>query len=145
MAAETSDTLLILDDDGAGGPSRGRRHCLSARQRGGEAARISHRHSTSAALLARAVLRTGEITLAQKMGEAGKRATAGLGVRLPNLPADAGAGMGVFRTFTAGGTERRSLMSYGILHGCIMGMLRACSCKSSRNTERQVPTSCATH
>ena len=43
-------------------------------------------------------LSTGEITLAQKMGEAGKRATAGLGVRLPNLPADAGAGMGVFQS-----------------------------------------------
>ena len=31
------------------------------------------------------------------MGEAGKRATAGLEVRLVNLPANAGAGMGVFQ------------------------------------------------
>jgi uncharacterized protein (DUF927 family) len=42
-------------------------------------------------------LSTGEITLAQKMAEAGKRITAGLEVRLVNMPADAGAGMGVFQ------------------------------------------------
>lgn len=42
-------------------------------------------------------LSTGEVTLPQKMGEAGKRAMAGLETRLVTLPADAGAGLGVFQ------------------------------------------------
>ena len=42
-------------------------------------------------------LSTGETTLSQKMGEAGKRTMAGLDARLANLPADAGAGYGVFQ------------------------------------------------
>jgi uncharacterized protein (DUF927 family) len=39
---------------------------------------------------------TGEITLAAKMAEANQRVHAGQEVRLLNVPADAGAGMGVF-------------------------------------------------
>jgi uncharacterized protein (DUF927 family) len=39
---------------------------------------------------------TGEVTLAAKMGEVGLRTHAGQEVRLLNVPADAGAGLGVF-------------------------------------------------
>jgi putative DNA primase/helicase len=41
-------------------------------------------------------LSTGELTLETKMAEAGKASRAGQDVRLINVPADAGAGMGVF-------------------------------------------------
>jgi putative DNA primase/helicase len=43
-------------------------------------------------------LSTGEVTLAQRMAEAGKRTMTGLEVRLVNLGGDAGAGLGVFET-----------------------------------------------
>ena len=42
-------------------------------------------------------LSTGEITLAVKMGERGATPMAGQEVRMINIPADAGAGMGVFQ------------------------------------------------
>ena len=41
-------------------------------------------------------LSTGEVSLADKMLEAGRRARAGQEVRLADIPADAGAGMGIF-------------------------------------------------
>ena len=44
------------------------------------------------------MLLTGELTLAQKMTEAGKRAMTGTENRLVNIRADAGAGLGVFET-----------------------------------------------
>jgi putative DNA primase/helicase len=43
-------------------------------------------------------LSTGEVTLAQRMAEAGKRTMTGLEVRLVNIGGDAGAGLGVFET-----------------------------------------------
>ena len=43
-------------------------------------------------------LRTGEVTLAQRMSDAGRRAMTGLDVRMTNIPADAGAGFGLFNT-----------------------------------------------
>jgi uncharacterized protein (DUF927 family) len=44
-------------------------------------------------------LSTSEITLADKMQEAGKRARVGQEVRLVDVPADAGAGLGIFEKF----------------------------------------------
>lgn len=41
-------------------------------------------------------LSSGEVSLADKMGEIGKRAKAGQEVRLVDIPADAGAGLGAF-------------------------------------------------
>jgi uncharacterized protein (DUF927 family) len=41
-------------------------------------------------------LSSGELSLADKMAEAGKRVRAGQEVRLVDVPADAGAGMGIF-------------------------------------------------
>jgi uncharacterized protein (DUF927 family) len=42
------------------------------------------------------ILSTGEVTMAQKMAEAGKRTLTGAENRLVNISSDAGAGMGVF-------------------------------------------------
>ncbi|MGO3741420.1 hypothetical protein [Kerstersia sp.] len=43
-------------------------------------------------------LSSGELSLADHMQEVGKRAHAGQEVRLPDIPADAGAGLGLFDT-----------------------------------------------
>ncbi|MGG5811446.1 DUF927 domain-containing protein [Falsiroseomonas sp. CW058] len=96
-AAETSDTVLILDEMGqassndvadtiymlANGSGK-----LRAGKEGG--ARKSRTWRTM-------FLSTGEVTLGAKMAEAGRKLMAGLEVRLVNLPADAGARMGVFQ------------------------------------------------
>lgn len=96
-AAETSDALLILDEMGQ---ADGREvadvvYMLaneSGKQRASRTGAARRRQSWRTLFLS-----TGEITLAQKVAEAGKKAMAGLDVRLANLPADAGAGLGVFQ------------------------------------------------
>ncbi len=96
-AADTSDTLLILDEMGqADAREVGDVVYMLANEAGKQRASrtgAARQRQTWRTLF----LSTGEVTLAQKMGEAGKKAMAGLGVRLPDLPADAGAGMGVFQ------------------------------------------------
>ncbi|WP_338662607.1 DUF927 domain-containing protein [Pararoseomonas sp. SCSIO 73927] len=96
-ASETSDTALILDEMGqasaadvadtiymlANGAGK-----LRAGKEGG--ARRTRTWRTM-------FLSTGEITLAAKLAEAQRKVMAGLEVRLVNLPANAGAGMGVFQ------------------------------------------------
>ena len=96
-AAETRDTLLILDELGQADPrevsdviymlSSG-----SGKQRATRTGSARLRQSWRVLFVS-----TGEVTLAAKMGEAGKRLMAGLEVRLAHLPADAGAGMGIFQ------------------------------------------------
>ena len=54
-------------------------------------------------------LSAGEIGLAQHMREAGKKARAGQEVRLADIPADAGAGYGLFETLH-GYPGRRALV-----------------------------------
>lgn len=96
-AAETSDALLILDELGQ---ADGREIAdvvymlanRSGKQRAGRSG-LARRRQTWRTLF----LCTGEVTLAAKLGEAGRRTMAGLDVRLVNLPADAGAGLGVFQ------------------------------------------------
>ncbi|CAH2606010.1 conserved protein of unknown function (plasmid) [Rhodovastum atsumiense] len=97
IAAETTDTLLILDEMGqADGREVGDVVYMLANEAGKQ--RASRNGAARPRQSWRALfLSTGEITLAQKMGEAGKRVMAGLEVRLVNLPADAGADMGVFQ------------------------------------------------
>ncbi|WP_073136331.1 DUF927 domain-containing protein [Muricoccus roseus] len=96
-ASETSDTALILDEMGqasaadvadtiymlANGAGK-----LRAGKEGG-----ARRTKTWRTMF----LSTGEITLAAKLAEAQRKVMAGLEVRLVNLPANAGAGMGVFQ------------------------------------------------
>jgi uncharacterized protein (DUF927 family) len=96
-AAETSDTVLILDEMGqalapdiadvvymlANGSGKQR-----AEKSGG--ARRTRTWRTQ-------FISTGEITLAAKMGEAGRRMMGGLEARLVNLPAEPAGAMGVFQ------------------------------------------------
>ncbi len=97
VAAERSDAVLILDELGqADAREAGDAVYMLANQIGkARAGRDgdSRRRRTWRCL----ILSTGEVSLGGKMAEAGKRAMAGLAVRLVNLPADAGAGMGVFQ------------------------------------------------
>jgi len=96
-AAETTDALLILDEMGqADGREVGDVVYMLANEAGKQRASRTGtaRPRQSWRIL---FLSTGEITLPQKMGEVGKRAMSGLEVRLVNLPANAGAGMGVFQ------------------------------------------------
>ena len=97
VAAETSDALLILDEMGQADPREVGDVIYmlaneSGKQRASRTGAARRRQSWRTLFLS-----TGEITLAQKMGEAGKKAMAGLEVRLVNLPADAGADMGIFQ------------------------------------------------
>jgi uncharacterized protein (DUF927 family) len=96
-ATDTSDALLILDEMGqADAREVGDVVYMlaneSGKQRAARSGGARSRQSWRTLFLS-----TGETTLAQKMGEAGKRTMAGLEVRLINLPADAGAGLGVFQ------------------------------------------------
>jgi putative DNA primase/helicase len=78
-AREVGDTVYMLANE-------------SGKQRAGRTGAARQRYSWRVPFLS-----TGELTLAQKMNEAGKQAKAGLEVRLVNLPADARAGLGVFQ------------------------------------------------
>lgn len=98
QAAQHSDALLVLDELGqldakvagesaymlANGQGKAR-----AGRNGGARPRLSWR------LL---WLSAGEIPLAQHMAEAGKRIRAGQELRMVDMPADAGAGLGLFDT-----------------------------------------------
>jgi uncharacterized protein (DUF927 family) len=97
VATMTSDTLLILDEMGQAdarevGDTVYMLANESGKQRAGRTGAARERYSWRVPFLS-----TGELTLAQKMSEAGKQAKAGLEVRLVNLPADARAGQGVFQ------------------------------------------------
>ena len=95
-AAEHCDTLLCLDEIGQ----------VDARDAGevaymlanGSGKSRSRRDGTSRppAQWRLLFLSTGEVSLADKMAEGGKRPKAGQEVRLADVPADAGAGLGIF-------------------------------------------------
>ena len=95
-AAEHCDTLLCLDEMGQ----------VDAREAGevaymlanGSGKARSRRDGTARppAEWRLLFLSTGEVSLADKMAEGGKRPKAGQEVRLADVPADAGAGLGIF-------------------------------------------------
>ena len=96
-AVETTDTLMVLDELGQASPNEVSEVVYmlcngSGKQRASRTGAARRRQTWRVQFLS-----TGEITLGAKMGEVGKRSTAGLDVRLVNLSADAGAGMGVFQ------------------------------------------------
>ncbi|CCT60397.1 DUF927 domain-containing protein [Acetobacter pasteurianus] len=96
IAAETSDTLLILDEMGqADGREVGDITYMLAnntgKQRAGRNGEARARKTWRSLFLS-----TGEVTLATKMGEAGRRVMAGQEVRLVSIQADAGASIGLF-------------------------------------------------
>lgn len=96
VARSHNDALLVLDELAQ----------VDAREAGGIAymlANGSGKHRARRDGLARKAaawrllfLSAGEIGLAEHMAEAGKRSRAGQEVRLADIPADAGAGMGLF-------------------------------------------------
>lgn len=96
MAAQHSDTVLVLDEIGMADPKTiGESAYMLANETGkGRMARTgAPRPSLTWRLL---FLSSGEKSLADHMGEANKRSNAGQEVRICDLPADAGAGLGLF-------------------------------------------------
>lgn len=97
-AAQYSDTLLILDELKQIDP-RAAGECAYMLANGRGKARMSRtaapRPNLQWSLL---FLSSGELSLADHMQTAGQRIHAGQEVRLPDIPADAGAGLGLFNT-----------------------------------------------
>ena len=107
LARGACDTLLTLDEIGQA-PA----HVVEAlayllgNQRG--KARMRRDATARASLTWRLLfLSTGELGLAARLAEGGKRAMAGQAVRVVEIPADAGAGLGIFDTLHGfgGGAE----------------------------------------
>ena len=96
MAELYSDALLCLDEIGQA-PGRTVQEAAYMLGNGTGKARASQDGSARAVKSWRCfILSAGEIGLAEKIREAGGRARAGQEVRLVDIPADAGAGMGIF-------------------------------------------------
>ncbi|HJS85712.1 MAG TPA: DUF927 domain-containing protein [Acetobacteraceae bacterium] len=97
VTAQTSDALLILDEmSQASAREVGDVVYMLANNSG--KLRGAARGGTRRTLTWRTLfLSTGEVTLAAKMAEAGTKPMAGQEVRLVNVPADAGAGLGTFQ------------------------------------------------
>lgn len=100
LAAGTSDMLLALDELGQASADAVADIVYGLFNESGKATMTRTRRLRAPASWRTVVLSTGEKTVAQKIAEGGRRqeAPAGLDVRLPNIPADAGAGLGVFQT-----------------------------------------------
>lgn len=98
IAAQHSDGLLILDELAQIDPQKAG-ECAYMLANGQSKARSSKTGQAKARLTWRVLfLSAGEIGLAQHMAEGGKRARAGQELRLADVPADAGAGLGIFDT-----------------------------------------------
>lgn len=96
VAMNHSDTFLPLDEIGLARPDEvGQAAYLLAS--GKEKARSDRHGDAKASRIWRTIfLSTGEISVAQKAAEAGLETTAGQGVRIVDIPADPGAGLGLF-------------------------------------------------
>jgi putative DNA primase/helicase len=96
ICEERCDGLLVLDEIGQVDPKEaGEIAYMIANNKGKQRAGrdAEGRKSKEWRLL---FLSTGELSLADKMAEAGRKTRAGQEVRLLDVPADAGAGMGIF-------------------------------------------------
>lgn len=98
QAAQHCDTLLVLDELAQVDPKEAGGIAYSLANGQGKAR--AHRTGTAKPVLNWRLLflSAGEIGLAQHMAEGGKRSRAGQETRLAEIPADAGAGLGVFDT-----------------------------------------------
>lgn len=96
IAAGASDTFLNLDELGQADPRViGAVSYMLGNQRG--KARMTRNATARAALQWRVFfLSTGEVSLSDRLREGGIKARAGQEVRVLDVPADAGAGMGIF-------------------------------------------------
>jgi uncharacterized protein (DUF927 family) len=96
IAAQHNDLTMFLDDIGQAEPRDVSASVYmlgnqSGKMRMARGLRPARQHTWRVVYLS-----TGEITLAAKLAEGGLRVHAGQEVRLLNIPADAGAGLGVF-------------------------------------------------
>lgn len=98
LASLRSDTLLVLDELSQVDPKEAGEIAYmlangSGKARAGKTGSVRARYDWRILFLS-----AGEIGLAQHMQEAGKKAKAGQTIRLVDVPADAGVGLGVFET-----------------------------------------------
>jgi uncharacterized protein (DUF927 family) len=101
VASRHNDTLLILDEISQVSPfEAGEIAYMLGNGRGKSRATVSGSVRTNAQWRL-VYLSTGEQSLADHMQNAGKRTMAGQEVRLVNLPADAGTGLGLFENIHA--------------------------------------------
>src|SRR5262249_22626494 len=97
VAAETSDALLVLDEIVQANPREVDQVVYMLANNAGKA-RASRTGGARRQFNWRLLfLSTGEMTLEAKLAEVGLPARAGQGVRMVDLSADAGAGLGVFQ------------------------------------------------
>ncbi|MEI7606893.1 MAG: DUF927 domain-containing protein, partial [Rhodospirillaceae bacterium] len=106
LARSRCDSLLTLDElaEVTAPALAALAYMLANGQGKGRATRTGDHRQPSQWLLL--FLSTGEIRLETKLAEENKRVMAGMGVRIPELPADAGVGRGVFENlhdFETGG------------------------------------------
>jgi putative DNA primase/helicase len=114
VVAGNSDNLLVLDEiSQADAKEAGNTVYMLANESGKlrMTKNITARPTSSWCIM---FLSTGEVTLAQKMTEAGKRTMTGMENRLVNIRADAGAGLGVFETLH--GFEEPALLADHLRH-----------------------------
>ena len=97
VAAETCDALLPLDEIGMVDPREAGEIVYSLANESGKARATRDGSARPRRTWRLIFLSTGEVPLDVKMGERGATPMAGQEVRLANLPADAGAGRGVFQ------------------------------------------------
>jgi putative DNA primase/helicase len=97
VAAETCDALLPLDEIGMVDPREAGEIVYSLANESGKARAARDGSARPRRTWRLIFLSTGEVPLDVKMGERGATPMAGQEVRLANLPADAGAGLGVFQ------------------------------------------------
>ncbi|WP_257252741.1 MULTISPECIES: DUF927 domain-containing protein [unclassified Endozoicomonas] len=96
MAAAHNNALLILDELAQVSPREAGEIAYMLANGSGKARASVTGGSRTIVRWSLMFLSAGEITLAQHMREGGKKARAGQEVRMVDIPADAGAGMGMF-------------------------------------------------
>lgn len=118
VAAETCDALLPLDEIGMAPAHEVGEIVYSLANETGKA-RAARDGSARARRTWRVMfLSTGEVPLAVKMGERGGSPMAGQEVRLANIPADAGAGLGLFQVLH--GMEDGAMLAHHLKKATMM-------------------------
>ena len=97
VATECSDGVLILDELGQADARRCRRSSICLPMRPGRRGPIGTAGPSGGATWRVLFLSSRVLAPTAKLNEIGRRPMAGQDVRLINLPADAGAGLGVFQ------------------------------------------------
>jgi uncharacterized protein (DUF927 family) len=96
VCAGRNDTLLILDEMGQGTPNEVAQIVYMVGNGQGKMRADRTGAARGSAEWRIITLSTGEVTFAEKVGEIGKKAKAGQLVRLADVKADAGKGLGIF-------------------------------------------------